>query len=448
VIARRAYARVVVPVLLAGGGLALFDFFSARSEVAKRGLISDKPPVYGRFEPSFSRLGLYALLLTIFAGVAAFAIARRDRVRPAALLLGVCGFALAFGAAVGIVNGNTRAYTDPLERKRPADYQQDVHVVRELGVRGFIREHPKILPELTSIHSKTHPPGPVVFISLLKSLFPRHLVPRAIVIAALGCLVAIPTWFLTRALGNERSATFAAVLIAVAPAPIIFSFTSMDGVYMTLLTVVGALLVWAIHRPERPAIAVVAGAAAGAVTFMTYAVAFVVGFAVLYAFVGARRRDAVRILVLAAAGGIAMLVLMRVVVGFDLAASYRASFKALPDDNARNYWYWLFGNIAVWLTFAGVAIAGLSMWELVSRRPRFLIALFLPLMAANLTRIFPAETERVGMFAYPFIAAAAGLALARWEAETGGRRPGVLSALVVVAALQTILLEALFYNFW
>ncbi len=97
---------------------------------------------------------------------------------------------------------------------------------------------------------------------------------------------------------------------------------------------------------------------------------------------------------------------------------------------------------------AGISVAGMSSWELVTRRPRYLIALFIPLVAANLTRIFPAETERVGMFAFPFIAAAAGIALARWEDDTGGRRPGVLATLVVIAALQTILLEALYYNFW
>jgi hypothetical protein len=445
---RGIYLKIALPIVGVGAGLAVFDLVSSGSAVAKRGLISDRPPVYGRYEPGFSKLGLYALGLVVVAGIGAYLVARRDRVRPATLLLGVCGFALAFGAAVAVVNGNTRAYTDPLERKHPADYQQDVHVVRELGVRGFIREHPKVLPTLTSIHSKTHPPGPVVFISFLKNLFPKHLVPRAIVIAALGCLVAVPTWFLTRGFGNERAATFAATLIAVAPAPVIFSFTSMDGVYMMLLTVVAALLVWGIHRPERPWITVAGGVAAGAATFMTYAVAFVVGFAVLYAFMASPRRSAVKTLALAAAGGVAMLVLMRLALGFDLLASYRASFRALPDDNARNYWYWILGNIAVWLTFAGAPVAGLSLWEFFTKRPRYLLGLFLPLIVANFTRIFPAETERVGMFAYPFIAAAAGIALARWEAETGGRRPGVLAVLVVVAAAQTILLEALFYNFW
>jgi hypothetical protein len=448
VAASRASVRLFVPVVVVGAGLAAFDFFSASSPVAKRGLIADKPPVYGRFEPGFSRLGAYALALVVVAGIGAYLVARPTRVRPAAVLLGVCGFALAFSAAVAVVNGSTRAYTDPFERKRPADYQQDVHLVRELGVRGFIREHPKILTEFTAVHSKTHPPGPVVFFSFLQNLFPKHLVPRAIVIAFLGSLVAIPTWFLTRAFAGERAATVAAAMIAVAPAPIIFSFTSMDAVFMTMLATVAALLVWSIHRPERTGLAIAAGVAAAAATFFTYAVAFVAGFAVIYAFLVLPRGRALRTMAVVGAAAVAVLVAMRIVLGFDPFASYRASFRALPDDNARNYWYWLFGNIAVWLTFAGVSIAGLSAWEFLVRRPRYLIALYLPLMAANLTRIFPAETERVGMFAYPFIAAAAGIALTRWEDDTGRKRPGALAVLVVIAALQTVLLEALYYNFW
>jgi hypothetical protein len=439
---------LVLGVVFVGAGLALFDFFSAGSAVARRGLISERPPVYGRFEPGFSKLGVYALALVVVGGFGAYLIARRDRIGPVALLLVVCGFALAFAAAVAVVNGSTRAYTETFERKQPADYQQDVHVVRELGVRGFIREHPKILPSLTAIHSKTHPPGPVVFFSFLKNLFPRHLVPRAIVIAALACLVAVPTWFLARAFGGERAATYAAVLIAVAPSPIIFAFTSMDAVYMTVLAAVAALLVWAIHRPDRPWLAAAGGVAAAAATFLTYAVGFVAGFAVIYAFLASPRRRALRTLTLAGLGAVAMLALLKVALGFDVVASYRASYRAVPNENDRSYWYWLFGNIAVWLTFAGVAIAGLSTREFLTRWPRYLIALYVPIMIANVTRIFPAETERIGMFAYPFIAAAAGIALTRWEDETGGRRPRVLAALVVVAALQTILLEALYYNFW
>ncbi|MFY9587328.1 MAG: hypothetical protein WAT66_07735, partial [Actinomycetota bacterium] len=110
--------------------------------------------------------------------------------------------------------------------------------------------------------------------------------------------------------------------------------------------------------------------------------------------------------------------------------------------------YWFFGDPAVWLTFAGLPIAALSLRELVFERPRLLIALFVPLLIADATTIFRAETERVGIFAYPFVAVAAGIALARWEERTGARRPGVVAALVTFGALQAIALEALFHTFW
>jgi hypothetical protein len=106
------------------------------------------------------------------------------------------------------------------------------------------------------------------------------------------------------------------------------------------------------------------------------------------------------------------------------------------------------GNPAVWLTFAGLPIAAFALRELVVERPLWLIAFLIPLLAGDLTKIFPGETERIGQFATPFIAAAAGTALARWEAASGRRRPGVLAALVVFAAAQAIVLEALFWTVW
>jgi hypothetical protein len=445
---RRPFASLLVALGVVGVGLAVFDLASSSSDVARRGLLAERPPIYGRFEPGFSRLGVFALALVAVGVAGAFLAARARRVRPALYLAGAVGFLLAFSAAVAVVNGDTGAYTETFERKRPADYQADVHVVRELGVRGFVEDHPRLVPTFTAVHSKTHPPGPVVFYSVLDRVFPDHLVPRAIVIALLASLVLVPIWFLALAFGGERAGTVAVALFAVAPAPVVFAFTSMDAVYATTIAVGAALLVWGIKDATRPWAAIGGGAALAFSSFLTYAGAFVVGFGALYAFFARPRREAVKVLALAAAGGIAALALMRVALGYDVVASYKASFHAVPDETDRSYLYWLVGNPAVWLTFAGLPVAALSMWEFFARRPRYLIALFLPLLAADVTKIFPAETERIGQFAYPFIAAAAGVAFVRWEASSGRRRPGVLAALVGVAALQAILIEALYYTFW
>lgn len=435
-------------LLVAGLGLGLFDFFSAGSEVARRGLISQRPPVYGRFEPGFSRLGLVALAVAALGAAGAFLVARRERVRAAWLLPAAVAFLLSFAAATAVVNGDRKAYTDPLLRTRPADYQRDVPVVRALGVRAFVREHPRILPTLTSIHSKTHPPGPVVFLSYLQSASPGRLVPRAAAIAFLGSLVLVPTWSLARRVADERGARYAVLLLAAAPAPVVFAFTSMDAVYASALAAAAALLAWGLGPGGRPWAAFGGGLALGLASILTYAVGFVAVFAVLYTLATRPFREAIRALAAAGAGGIAALAALRVALGFDLLASYRASFAVLPDETDRSYLYWLVGNVAVWLTFAGLPIAALSLRELLARRPVYLLALFAPLAVANLTKIFPAETERIGQFAYPFIAVAAGAALARWEESSGRRRPGVVATLVGFGALQAVALEALYYTFW
>lgn len=437
---------LAIALLVVGIGLATFDFLSGFSHTAKRGILSGHPPVYGLFRPSFSAWGVIGLVLAAIGGLGAYASWRAEKISTWKFLALAVVFLLSFGAAMAILNGDPKGFVDPIARRRPADYQQDVPRVGHLGARGFIRDYPKIARSLTSVHSRTHPPGTPVVYYVLQRLSQRHLVPRAIAIAFLGSLVLVPAWFLARELGTDRSARASVLFLAVASAPAVFVFLSFDAVYATLLTTVSALLVAAVRR-GKASLAVLGGVAAAAASLFTYAVAFIIGFAVIYAFASLPWRQAVRTLVLAAAGGVAMLGVMRLAFGFDLVASFRASYAVVPVT-IRSYWYWLFGNIAAWLTFAGLPIAALGVWEFVERRSVYLIALFVPLMGANLTKIFPGETERIGQFAYPFLAVAAGLAFERWERAGGRRRPGVMSALVVFAALQAVVLEALFYNYW
>ncbi len=445
---RRALWSLAAALAIVGGALFVFDFFSAGSEIARRGLVSHRPPVYGKFIPSFSRVGGIALALAAVSALWAFAVARRERFKPALLLTIAVASLLSFASAVAVVNGDTEAYVDSLQRVKPADYQVDVPTVRALGVRTFIRRFPEIAPTLRAIHSKDHPPGPIVLLSYLKTIFPRHLVPRAIVLALLSSLVLVPTWFIARRVAGERAALFAVLLLAAAPAPAIFAFTSLDAVYATVLASAAALLIWGLAPDGRLMVAFVGGAAAGFASFMTYAIAFILVFAVLYALFTRGIRGSIAPLAVAGLGLLVALLLLRLVLGYDVVASYRVSYSLVANENDRSYIYWIFGNPAVWLTFAGLPIAALSVRELIFERPLYLIALFTPLLVADLTRIFPAETERIGQFAYPFIATAAGSALARWEERSGARRPVIIASLVLFAALQTIALEALYYNYW
>lgn len=435
--------------------LGLFDWFSAGSATAQRRLVSDHPPVYGRFEPSFSAWGVLALALVAVGAFGAIALAKKERLRPMLFLALTVGFLLSFAASIAMINGDPEQFVEPLVRH--GDYMDDVHFVHELGVRGFIEEHPDLVPKFRASHSKTHPPGPVVFLWTLKGIFPGHVVPRALVIAALSSLVLIPTWFIARKVANERTAMYAVMLLAVAPAPGIFTFLSMDAFYATMIGTVAALLLWSLGKDAALRPAVIAGVAAGLASFMTYAVGFALIGIGLYALFTRPLRETLRWVVAVALGAVGSLIVLRLALGFDLLASYRAGTRllqswqdiaAMKRTPTRSYEYWIFGNVGAWLTFAGLPIAALGLREMFFKRPAYLLSFFAPLALVTFHRFFSAEAERIGQFSIPFMAVGAAAAFERWERDSGRPRRGVFAALIVLAGLQTVLLEALFHVFW
>jgi methylthioxylose transferase len=444
--ARRAWWSLAATLVVVGAALFVFDLFSAGSSVARRGVASHRPPIYGRFEPSFTRWGAIALVLAAVIGIGTFFATRRDRVKPAILLPVALATLISFAAAVAAVNGEKQALVEPLERT--FDYQVDVKIVRALGVRTFVERFPDIAPTLESVHSRDHPPGPIVLLSFLQTLSSRRVVPRAVVLAFLSSLMLVAAWLIARRVAGERAAMYAVLLLAVAPGIVIFTFLSLDAVFGAMLAGSAALLVWGIAPERRLWFAFLGGAGLAVTSFMTYGFLWILAFAGLYALITRGIRGCIAPLAAMAGGFLFGLAVLRAGLGYDLVATYRASYELVPQLSMRSAIYWLFGDPAVWLTFAGLPLAAFMLRELVTKRPRYLIALFIPLIAADLTTIFRAETERVGIFAYPIVAVAAGVGLWRWEEGSGKRRPGVVAALVVFTALQTVALEALFYTYW
>lgn len=451
---RRIGAHPFTALAVLGLALGVFDFFSAGSSVAQRRLVSQKPPIYGTFEPGFSRWGIVALILVVVGGFGAVALSRRDRLRPALFLAIGVAFLLAFAAAVAAIGGQPKDFVEPLVRA--GDYQSDVHFVHELGVRGFVENEPSLVPRLRAAHSKTHPPGPILLLWFLQGVFPDHVVPRALVLALLSALILVPTWFVAKKFAGERAAAYAVMFLAVAPAPAMFTFVSMDAVFATLIVGAAALLIYALDRddPMRPAF--VAGLAVGALTFMTYGIGWLLPGLGIYALVTRPFRLVLRWTLGAAAGVVVALLTLRLALGFDLLRAYRASYDLLqfwqdsvkPGVPTRSYTYWIFGNVGAWLTFAGLPIAALGLREMFLKRPAYLLAVFAPLFLLDFSRFLSAETERIAQFAFPFMAVGAAAAFVRWEETSGSGRRGVLAALVVFAALQTVLLESLYHIYW
>lgn len=440
-----------------GAALAIFDFASPFFAYARRGFVSHRshPPIFGSLHPR-AHVGLpVALALGALGVVAARAAIRRCP--PAWLVVGGgCVYLFSFSAAVAFIQGRNLA----LWGVRTLLDRTDVLVARTLGVKEFVREYPLLAPHLSSIHSVTHPPGRV-----LAALFVRNvsgsLGMRAAFVAAVASLVLVPAWFAARKLAGERVALFTVLLLAVAPTTVMMGWVSYEAVEAAVFTTVIALFVCggAWDSEERAARLVLGGALLGLAAFLTYAVVFVAAFVVFLVFLRRPWRAALRVLVFAAIGGVAGLAFLRVVAGYDVFEAYRASHQALhgfmelhpktPPLGARPYLYWLFGNPAAWLTFAGLPIAALAIRELIERRPKYLLAMAIPvglfyLMPAALTRIIPGEVERTIQYALPVAAIAAASALVRAEEDS----PALPAILVAIAIVQTIALQTLFFTFW
>ena len=444
---------IISTIAVVAAGLLGFVLWSSQSKAAHKALPSSYPPIYGYYQPSFSGWAWFAVLAAVLAAGGAFLLARASRHRAVWVIPISIAILFSFGAALAMVNGNPNEFVSPLKRTTAhyGDYQADVHLVREMGVRGFVEDFPTLLKKRTVLiaaHSRTHPPGSIVLLSILRSWFPKNLMPRALLIAFFSALVMIPTWFIARAVAGERAALIAVSLMAVAPAPGVFIFLNLDALHATLLAGSAALLTWALTKKDSHwAIMFAGGLLLGFTSFFSYQITFIAGFAVLYAFFARPWREAVRLLVIAGVGGLLALGILRLGVGFNFLTSFNEA-RAVAPRLERVHAYWFFGDPAAWLIFAGLPIAAFGVRELITKRPAWLWTFFVPLVLADLTTLFLGETERVGQFAAPFLAAAAGAALVRWEKESGRDRSGVIALLVLMTAAQAIVLEALFWTVW
>jgi hypothetical protein len=444
-------------ILILGAILAVFDAVSPSLPFARRGLAAGRrgaPPVYAQFRPNFSPYGVFALLAGALLVYIAWRLMRAHRVRPALFLGASVLLMFTFAIATVGVDGRLGGITAPLVRNHPPDYHVDARMVHDYGYRTFIKQFPALATHTYSIHSATHPPGPVVVIAALEDLFPDHAVPRAMVIAFLSALVLVPTYFIARRVAGDRGAVIAVLLLAVAPSPILHAFTSLDAVFATAMVTAVLLLMRGAERDAPLHRAVVAGFVVGLLSILTYAISFLAAFGVLYAIRQDTARATLKRLAAMAVGGVAGLLLLRVVTGFDLWASYRAGYEVLTRYPGRRlYLYWVFGNVVVWLTFAGAPMAALALREVWRKRPWHILAMVLPLLVfyalpGTLTHIIPGETERTLQFVYPLAAAAAGAFLVRWERRRGAPGPGWISALVAITAGQTIAMEAVYRMYW
>ena len=421
--------------------------------VAERAFGGDVPPLFAQLHPSIGP-GLVAVAALAAAGW--WGLPRLSRLRRAAFLVVLVLFAWTFAVALAASSAKGwSAVSAPF--LRPIDYWANVLLVDAMGPRAFAEHYPHLAARL-SLHATTHPPGAPLFLWALSKVAGGSVLVVAILVVLVGVAAALPVHALAREAYGERAARTAAVLFVCSPGVLLYSATSMDAVFMTVVALALAALVRA-ARSDGWALA--AGLLTALALCFTFGALLLGPVALGLGLIAARQGRAgvlLRRAALVVAGLVIGALAARAALGIDLPAVFRASLRAHLHDpsRGRSYWYWLAADIPAFLLTAGIAQSALLVaatrdrWR--ERRFGLETVLWGTLALAAASGLFRGEVDHIWLFLVPLLAASAGSAAERGAttgdaAEPGGPTAGV-RGLAAAGLGQAVAEQVLLYTFW
>lgn len=442
------------PVLaLVGTGLALLAFVAASAYHPIHFGIFKLPPLYGYWRPVARPPAALALAAAVLLGGVTALVTSGRRLPTWLALALLVGLGVVTAVAVALVRGPHELTRGVATGPHSPYYTSDLHFVEEYGIRGFTRRYPQLSHLFHTYNSRTHPPGVLVLLYVLfRLLGAAHTLRITTALAVFAMAAAVCAYAMGRSLGGERSGRIAAALLVAAPGPLMLAYTNLDVVFATVLTTAAAVFMVAIHR-RSAALAAAGGAVLAAGTYLTYATVFVAAAVVVAVLIRASLPGEVaRLLGGAGLAGLAVLALLRLALGFDVLAA----FRAVPAVTKPYDPYWIVASPAAWLIMAGLPIAALGVAGLVHRVPGarrpvlaaalVLIMLLWAVLPTRLTHLRPGEVERTWAFLYPVLAACAGPVVDRWTLGRPRLSGAVVGLLVALSVVQAVILESMWEN--
>ncbi len=418
---------------------------------AQRAFGSNVPPLFAKVHPS---IGPW-LPLALVAGALAWLVIRRAADAPIGAFLGTAVLAgWATAVALAAQAHGLADVTEPF--RRPLDYWANVPLVQALGPRTFAARFAELVPQL-SLHARTHPPGGVLFLWAVSRATGESVTAASLVVSFVGALGAVPTYWLARAVYDDRAARAAAALFALSPGVLLFSATSTDAVFMT---VVACALAAMVRASKSGGWAVAAGALTALALCFTFGalalglVALGVGVLAIRDGQGVRgqpKRVLARGVLVLAGFGIALLGVW-LLTGLDLVAAFRANLSAHLRDpsRARPYAYWLFADVPAFLIAVGLGQSALlvsqtrACWR--AGRLGLESVLWATLAVLAVSGLFRGETDHIWLFLVPLAVAPAGAALAARDPDASLRT--ILAAPLGASLAQATVTQVLLTTYW
>ncbi len=363
------------------------------------------------------------------------------------------------------------------------EYYGDVPRIQELGLRTFLHDYsdPALFDTLSG-HTRTHPPGGVVFLWLSSAVFGYNLLSASLVTIIFTALTVVPIYRLGEYLYGERVARYALLLFLILPNFVMFTGTSMDGPFSVFPILSIYLFYKARYReslPDQPwhkfrPYSLLTGLTLALGMFMTYSTVVIgVFFCVVALLERHRFRQYLKILLFASAGFIGFYLLLFLLTGFQPIESLWAAIKkdeagmGTGYESIGRYFHLSFANLFAFLIGIGLPITTVWFRHLIGvltdwrestastqqpgmKMPRllrhdtldaFMVGFALTLLFFTFSTLFTMEVERIWIFMAPFFV----IPVAKYLTN----RPKTdLYWVAVLLTVQLILGEVLLYTYW
>ncbi|WP_329577116.1 hypothetical protein [Streptomyces sp. NBC_01361] len=393
-------------------------------------------PLYAHWEPHVGPGTPAAISVAVL--VVAYGPVVAARLRWRLLLPAVWAASAAWTFSLALIDGWQRGIAGRLTTSY--EYLQVIDRFDDVGatLRDFTRHILLHSPDHWPPHVAGHPPAATLTFVGLDRIGLGGGAWAGVWCITVGCTAALAVLVTVRALADERTARRAAPFLALAPAAV-WMGTSADGYFAAVAAWSMALLAVAATRGSRWA-ALGSGLLFGLTCYLSYGLTLI---ALVAAAVLLTART-VRPLPLFAVGA-AVVPVAFTLVGFNWWEAYHLLTERYYQGagGIRPYGYWIWGNLACTVLIVGLAtVAGLrrvpgrvlrDRAEPEGRLALVVLGAALALLAADLSGMSKAETERIWLPFAVWLLAATALLPVRW-------RRGWLTAQAVLALLINHLL--------
>jgi hypothetical protein len=358
---------------------------------------------------------------------------------------------------------------------RREEFWHDARLASDAGV--FLARYVELMPDL-STHGRHFPPGNALLLARWSSVFGPSAFAAGVLVL-LCASAALPIVYLAlRELVAERAARQGALLVALAPSFLDFACTAMDAVFLLVAAVAWWLGLRAFGPRGRAKGAVAAGLALFAAAFFSFS-ALPLALALAVYAVLARRAASWRPLAIAGATFAAGALVLWSASGFALWDCFLAAHEHAQGFMARvrgehprtEGWRIVGGNAVAFAIGAGVPLVAACATRLArglrehalprdawmraalprdawmrAAPPRDAWTRAVAIALVPMGALYWLETERVWLFALPWIAA---VALADDDARAGaGFDDATVRWLAALALVQSFAMEALLFTLW